>query len=161
LEKKPGSAPFPSYVITSAISVFLNGGFKMGINYKELINEAKNKKFKHIFDKIRYIRGKTLREQLWWIRFYRLQNTWQKHYTTKFPGDRFVDKIIYNSNRHDDYRDPNPWDAGSYKHGWLGQNHMVNQVLKDVEELFDSECIEWENIPVFDIKFPKVFGVVV
>lgn len=130
----------------------------MSVNYNKALKEADDKKFKSIFNKIRFIRGKSIREQLWWIKFYRLQNTWKKHYNKPFPGDRFVDKIIFNSNRDDDYRDPNPWDGWNYKHGWLGQNHMVNSVLDDVIWLFDDRLIVWENIPLFDIVFPKVRG---
>lgn len=133
----------------------------MGVNYKELLKESDNQKYQNIYDKIRFIRGKDKREQLWWIRFYRLQNTWKKHYTKEFPADRFVDKIIFNSNRHEDYRDANPWDPWTYQHGWLGSNHMVNQILLDVEKLFADEFIEWERLPLFDIVFPKVFGVLV
>lgn len=128
----------------------------MVINYKKLLKKTDNKKYRNIYDKIRFIRGKSLREQLWWIRFYRLRTKWQEHYTDDFPGDRFVDKIIFNSNRPDDYRDPNPWDPCNYNHGWLGQNHKVNQILDEVVSLFEDNLIEWERLPLFDVVFPDV-----
>ena len=135
----------------------------MGVNYKEILKKAESRKYNQIYDKIPFIRGKDKREQMWWIRFYRLRTVWQKHKTTMFPGDRFVDGIIFNSNRSDDCggggcRDANPWDAPNYRHGFLGRNHQVNFVLCEVEECFMDECIEWERLPLFDIEFPQVSG---
>lgn len=126
--------------------MYLEGGIIITKTLKEKRKKLRKQKFKTLYERIPFLKDMTFRERQWWIRYYKLKTTWEKHNLPgEFPDEKYLP-----------LQPPYPWDEPNYLDGYLGVNSEINCKLRKVEYLFLDKDIDWIHTKLEDIEFPDV-----
>lgn len=121
-----------------------NGGIITTSNIKKQMINLKNQKYQTLYSKIPFLTTMPFEVRTWWIRYYKLKQTWKTHFNNLhfYPDDYPIGSIP-------------PWEEPNYKNGYLGHNHQLNADLNDIEWLFMQLHYDWMNTRLREIKFPE------